>query len=73
MDGAFRAVTEAGRERRLQLVRRYLDHLQALGEPFPFSDRMSSPPSTAEERSVFRWTANAGKKWVAPENVSLVR
>ena len=38
MAAASRAVTEAARERRLQLVETYLDHLKALKAPSPFSD-----------------------------------
>lgn len=33
--GASRAVTEAARERRLQLLDSYLARLEALGEPLP--------------------------------------
>lgn len=39
MSAATRAVTPAARERRLQMVGRYLDHLKALNAPLPFDDR----------------------------------
>ena len=39
MNAATRAVTPAARERRLQMVGRYLDHLKALNAPSPFEDR----------------------------------
>jgi hypothetical protein len=39
MSAATRAVTPAARERRLQMVGRYLDHLQALNAPSPFDER----------------------------------
>ena len=38
MAAASRAVTEAARLRRLQLVETYLDHLKALKAPSPFSE-----------------------------------
>jgi hypothetical protein len=38
MAAASRAVTEAARLRRLQLVDTYLDHLKALKAPSPFSE-----------------------------------
>ena len=39
MSAATRAVTPAARERRLQMVGRYLDHLKALNAPSPFDER----------------------------------
>ena len=39
MSAATRAVTPAARERRLQMVRRYLDHLKALNAPLPFDEQ----------------------------------
>lgn len=62
MLAAFRAVTEAARERRLQLVRSYLDQLHALGEPWPFPDDW--PPARTGcdlDRSVFGWAPQARK------------
>ena len=38
MSAASRAVTPAARERRLQMVGRYLDHLKALNAPSPFEE-----------------------------------
>ena len=38
MAAASRAVTDAARLRRLQLVETYLDHLKALKAPSPFSE-----------------------------------
>ena len=38
MAAASRAVTEAARFRRLQLVETYIEHLKALKAPLPFSD-----------------------------------
>ena len=46
MAAATRAVTPAARDRRLQLVDLYLDHLKALNAPSPF-DESDSP--------AFRW------------------
>lgn len=48
MAAASRAVTEAARMRRLQLVETYIGHLKALKAPTPFSDlEMSQARSTA--------------------------
>lgn len=50
---ASRAVTDAARDRRLRLVKAYLDRLQALGEPWPFPENQIG---TLElERSAFGW------------------
>ena len=38
MAAASRAVTESARQRRLQLVETYLEHLKALKAPSPFSE-----------------------------------
>jgi len=38
MAAATRAVTSAARDRRLQLVDTYLDHLKALNAPSPFDE-----------------------------------
>ena len=38
MAAASRAVTEAARQRRLQLVETYIEHLKALKAPSPFSE-----------------------------------
>jgi hypothetical protein len=38
MSAASRAVTPQARERRLQLVGIYVDHLKALNAPSPFDD-----------------------------------
>ncbi len=38
MAAASRAVTDAARDRRLQLVETYVEHLKALRAPSPFSD-----------------------------------
>jgi hypothetical protein len=48
MAAASRAVTEAARQRRLQLVDTYIEHLKALKAPSPFSDlEMSQAHGTA--------------------------
>ena len=39
MTAAARAVTPAARQRRLQLVGLYLDHLKALNAPSPFDEK----------------------------------
>jgi len=50
MAAATRAVTEAARDRRLQLVDMYLQHLKSLNAPSPFSD---------DDRSAFGWSRRA--------------
>ena len=64
MGAARRAVTEAARERRLQLVDLYLQRLAALKEPSPFDDHdfaLARGPSAAakakgtDPRSAFAW------------------
>jgi hypothetical protein len=52
MAAATRAVTAAARDRRLQLVDIYLDHLQALDAPCPFEE---SDVSSDNRRSAFAW------------------
>ena len=48
MAAASRAVTDAARQRRLQLVETYLGHLKALKAPSPFSEfEMSQAHSAA--------------------------
>ena len=70
MGAARRAVTEAARERRLQLVDHYLQRLAALKQPSPFGEpglsrtRRSTAGGTAkgratrraDPRSAFAWT-----------------
>jgi hypothetical protein len=48
MAAASRAVTESARQRRLQLVDTYIQHLKALKAPSPFSElEMSQAHATA--------------------------
>ena len=42
MAAASRAVTEAARQRRMQLVEAYVEHLKALKAPSPFSEHEMS-------------------------------
>ena len=63
---ASRAVTPAARERRLQLVEVYLDHLKALNAPSPFDDRqlagmIEKLGSKSPLRSAFGWAEAQGK------------
>ncbi len=55
MSAASRAVTPAARDRRLQLVGVYLDHLKALNAPSPFDDQQFA---SMLERSAFNWSGN---------------
>ena len=60
MGAATRAVTEAARERRLQLVDLYVQRLEALKAPSPFSDRdfaraLGPSAAKARDRSAFTW------------------
>ena len=60
MGAATRAVTEAARERRLQLVDLYLQRLAALEAPSPFSDHhftkaLGSSAAARDQRSAFAW------------------
>ena len=50
MAAATRAVTPAARDRRLQLVDIYLDHLKSLHAPSPFAD---------SDRPAFAWSRRA--------------
>lgn len=52
MAAATRAVTEAARERRLQLVDLYVQHLKSLNAPSPFSE-------DPNDSSAFRWSGRA--------------
>ena len=60
MAAANRAVTEAARERRLQLVDMYLQHLKSLNAPSPFEERQFPrvPNSSAanNQSSAFNWS-----------------
>jgi hypothetical protein len=53
MAAASRAVTDAARDRRLQLVDLYLEHLKALNAPSPFDDRQF--PRAPIDHSAFNW------------------
>ena len=59
MGAARRAVTEAARERRLQLVDLYVQRLTALKEPNPFDEQdfalARGPSAAARNRSAFAW------------------
>ena len=60
MAAANRAVTEAARGRRLQLVDLYVQRLEALAAPNPFSEhdfvRAVGPlAATRDQRSAFTW------------------
>ena len=59
MAAATRAVTDAARERRLQLVDLYVQRLEELHAPSPFSDqdfaRALGSPAAAKRRSAFAW------------------
>ena len=52
-EGASRAITEAGRQRRLQLAETFLAHLEALGEP--------CPPELVEVQTMLRKKAASGR------------
>lgn len=54
MAAANRAVTAAARDRRLQLVEAYVEHLKALQAPSPFSE---SDMARAHQSSAFSWQA----------------
>jgi hypothetical protein len=62
MAAASRAVTEAARERRLQLVDLYVQRLAELKAPSPFSEgdvvRLLGP--AASERPAFTWQSAVG-------------
>ena len=60
MSAARGAVTEAARERRLQLVDLYLQRLDALQEPSPFEDRdlakaLGRRATAKDLHSAFTW------------------
>jgi hypothetical protein len=61
MAAASRAVTDAARDRRLQLVDLYVQRLEALKAPSPFSEgdlvRLLGP--TASESPVFAWRSHS--------------
>ena len=61
MAAASRAVTEAARERRLQLVDLYVQRLEALKAPSPFSEgdlvRLLGPATS--DRPAFAWRGPA--------------
>jgi hypothetical protein len=60
MAAASRAVTEAARERRLQLVDHYVQRLEALKAPSPFSEsdlvRLLGPADS--DRPAFGWRSH---------------
>ncbi|HUE80435.1 MAG TPA: hypothetical protein VMN38_12525 [Sphingomicrobium sp.] len=60
LGAASRAVTEAARQRRLQLVDLYVRRLNALEAPAPFSERefdraLGSSAGTPCDHSAFAW------------------
>ena len=55
MIAASRAVTPAARDRRLQLVNLYLDHLKALNAEPPFDARQVADMRESRVRSAFDW------------------
>ena len=62
MTAASRAVTPEARERRLELVGRYLDHLKALNAPAPFDERqfigmLRNPAGKMPSTPAFGWMA----------------
>ena len=57
MAGASRAVTEAARKRRLQLVDVFVEHLRALDAPSPFDEQELARAAT--DRSAFSWSRRA--------------
>jgi hypothetical protein len=66
MSAASRAVTPAARERRLQLVGLYLDHLKALNAPSPFDERqfagmLDTLGGKSAAQSAFGWTGAGAK------------
>ena len=66
MGAARRAVTQAARERRLQLVDLYLQRLEALEAPSPFTHghftRALEPASGLLDRSAFDWSGAATRQ-----------
>jgi hypothetical protein len=61
MAAATRAVTEAARDRRLQLVDLYIDHLKALNAPSPFAEGEFAG-GTISQGSAFAWPGAAGRQ-----------
>jgi hypothetical protein len=63
MAAANRAVTEAARDRRLQLVDMYLQHLKSLNAPSPFEERqfprVPSSSTASVQSSAFSWSHRA--------------
>ncbi len=65
MAAANRAVTEAARERRLQLVDMFVQRLEALKAPSPFTERQfprAPGSSAANDRSAFVWSGAANHR-----------
>ena len=63
MAAATHAVTEAARGRRLQLVDLYIQRLEALQAPNPFSERdfaraLGRSAGARDQRSAFAWTGD---------------
>ena len=60
LSAASRAVTPAARERRLQLVDIYLDHLSSMNAPWPFDEQqlaeLRQPSRPGIAHSAFCWT-----------------
>jgi hypothetical protein len=66
LSAASRAVTPAARERRLQLVELYLDHLKALNAPSPFDEQqfagmLDNMRGKSATRSAFGWAGTEAK------------
>lgn len=66
LSAASRAVTPAARERRLQLVDIYLDHLKAMNAPSPFDEQQLAElrrPGRAEmmAHSAFCWAGASAR------------
>ncbi len=62
--GISRAITEAARQRRLQLIESFLAHLEALGEPCPpelVEVQAMLRKRGASDRSAFAWQPRAQK------------
>ena len=59
MAAASRAVTDAARERRLQLVDLYVQRLEALKAPSPFDDEAISPGCSAPPPATARRSPGA--------------
>ena len=59
MAAATRAVTPAARDRRLQLVDLYVEHLRALNAPSPFDE---VDVAGSDRRSAFAWPETAQRR-----------